>query len=1011
MSDVTAEQTPGLIRRKLAPPPFPERLIARPRLADELVRAIETHRVTVVAGAAGAGKTTAVAMATAELERPRAWLSVDRTDSAAGRLVTYLEAAIGCALPHVEGLATRALSSGIPHAEAAGILAEGIGDAPLIIVLDDLERLGHGAEAWATLEAFLRYLPPSSSTLLLSRRDIPAGLCELPPPPAAGTFDESRLAFTADEATEVRGGGAAEGVAAPALDAIMRATGGWVIGVLYHAGGVDHSLRPGARSLPDYLSTHVLAQLEEPDRDFLVHTALLEEVDVESATALGVADAAERMESLRDTHLPISWDHEGRTMRCHPLVRDHLVELLQHRGAQAVRGLRVAHARLLIRDGHDEEAVDELLRAGALAEALAPAVRCIARVTERLDFAVAERWLEQLRPVTPAHASDLHVAELLIAMAHGHFRRGAAIGDRLEAAGERDRFIAGSDRAAGLLAWCYAEVGRDDDFAAVLRTAGPGPNVGAVHYTGRLRHAAEDRPRPELTGGPLDALVLGADHALGHFEELAVPAASRWATAVSAPFRVAALRASGRTQQALELYEDTLRTGMFHDIFIASFGADLLVDLGRRGEALTAIREGRAFLERNGGHLRWILTWVSEARLRLRLDRDPRAALEALAAADRALAAFPLAAAQESADTWAGFAHLLLDDVSTAQERLRGAVTSMVAGDRLADLSIAAAYLAEAEWRAGEEGLSDRAADLALAAAHRVGSDHLLLQALADFPAVVSRRIDAEPGTDSAWHQIGRALVARGGGTGLQADDGLELELRDLGRGEILVSGERRRPRLGKTYELLAYLALRPDRGATRDELLDALFDSRDDPSTRNYLRQVIVQLGALLPEPSALSTDDGALRLSPSLVLGTASQRVEQKLDEARTQHGSVRLATTLEALELLSGGGFLEGAKTAWVEERRRHLAALASGARHDAARLLHAAGRHLEAIALNEQVLKDVPLREDAWRLHMTILGALGDDAGVVQAYARCMQALAEIGAAPARSTRELLEQLRR
>ena len=57
--------------------------------------------------------------------------------------------------------------------------------------------------------------------------------------------------------------------------------------------------------------------------------------------------------------------------------------------------------------------------------------------------------------------------------------------------------------------------------------------------------------------------------------------------------------------------------------------------------------------------------------------------------------------------------------------------------DRLLELPTAAVYLAEAEWRAGDEDAADRAADLALEAARRQGSNHVLLQALADFPAVV----------------------------------------------------------------------------------------------------------------------------------------------------------------------------------------------------------------------------------------------------------------------------------
>jgi hypothetical protein len=44
-------------------------------------------------------------------------------------------------------------------------------------------------------------------------------------------------------------------------------------------------------------------------------------------------------------------------------------------------------------------------------------------------------------------------------------------------------------------------------------------------------------------------------------------------------------------------------------------------------------------------------------------------------------------------------------------------------------------------------------------------------------------------------------------------------------------------------------------------------------------------------------------------------------------------------------------------------------------------------------------------------MEIKGAMGDGAGVLRAYRQCSEALAEIDAEPAQSTRDLLARLRR
>src|SRR5689334_20044405 len=80
--------------------------------------------------------------------------------TAPGCLLTYLEAALADALPYVGGTASAAMAAGIPHAEVAGLLAEAVGDEPVALVLDELERLGDDSEAWDVIEALLRYAPP-----------------------------------------------------------------------------------------------------------------------------------------------------------------------------------------------------------------------------------------------------------------------------------------------------------------------------------------------------------------------------------------------------------------------------------------------------------------------------------------------------------------------------------------------------------------------------------------------------------------------------------------------------------------------------------------------------------------------------------------------------------------------------------------------------------------------------------------------------------------------------------
>jgi DNA-binding SARP family transcriptional activator len=239
---------------------------------------------------------------------------------------------------------------------------------------------------------------------------------------------------------------------------------------------------------------------------------------------------------------------------------------------------------------------------------------------------------------------------------------------------------------------------------------------------------------------------------------------------------------------------------------------------------------------------------------------------------------------------------------------------------------------------------------------------------------------------------------------------GASVQLREFGGCAILVDGEPARPRIAKTYELLAYLAARSEPHATREELLDALFEGRTDDSTRAYLRQAVRWLRQVLPEQGVV-VERGAVRIGSDVRVVSESRSFETALAEAARLRGPDRLAVTLDALTVLERGDYLPDVTSRWVEERRRHLAELATDARCEAAELAFAEGRLDEARQLIDDVLRDEPFREAAFRLRMRLAGALGDEHGVLREFQRCERALAAVGTAPTRTTRRLLDQLRR
>jgi ATP/maltotriose-dependent transcriptional regulator MalT len=742
-----------VIRAKIRPP-FAEGWIERPRPEALLAEAIESRRVVVVSATAGAGKTTLVAAVAPRLGRPTAWLTLDWTDTAPGRLVTYLEAALAVVTPRASGVAHEALAARIPHPEAAGLLAEAVAGERVVLVIDELQRLRDASEAWEVIEALLRHAPADMRFVLCSRRRVPASALPRHPGEVVCLGDEA-LALTVAEAEAML---EASGQATVDPAAVVQATGGWVTGVLFESWRVaDQGAGDGHDDpLSSYLSAHILRDLPSDDREFLLTTSVLSEITAARASALGIGDAKARLASLRRAHIPASWSDGGCTLRCHPRFREYLQSELEIIDSQRLRALYVAHGQLLASEGHHDEATEVLLRAGATVEALEPAATAIFDVINRLDFALAKRWLDALGDVEPEGMSPFVIARLTLAVATENPGLGVDVADRLAAGGKLEEVASSSSIAAWMISYCYVLAGRYDDMVATFALAPHDAEYQAVRaFIGIF---GTDRPpgMPELSGGPVDNVLLPSLYGYGRLARtLEISAAGGWMQAFSQPWLIAALRDAGRIREAVDLYEAVRARRLAKLSLEAAIAPRVLTTVGRRTEALEAIGRGRRLAQEASSVAYELLGRLQEARMFLRLDRDPLAAMAALDPVERHPFTHQVGFLGTQLDCWCGFALLLAGRNVEALARLRRAVTVMRRTRQMLEMPSAAVYLAEAEWRMGNEEAADDAADLALEAARVQGFNQILLEALRDFPAVLSRRLDAE--SSGAWRSWSRA--------------------------------------------------------------------------------------------------------------------------------------------------------------------------------------------------------------------------------------------------------------
>jgi DNA-binding SARP family transcriptional activator len=218
--------------------------------------------------------------------------------------------------------------------------------------------------------------------------------------------------------------------------------------------------------------------------------------------------------------------------------------------------------------------------------------------------------------------------------------------------------------------------------------------------------------------------------------------------------------------------------------------------------------------------------------------------------------------------------------------------------------------------------------------------------------------------------------------------------------GPLRVTGVKRRRRLrGSSQELVAYLALHPE-GATRDQLLEALWPGEDPKRSEQRLWQSTSDVRRALGPVINRTRDRYSLNRHDVRVDLDEIERLLAAAKQTGPDRPVIEHALTLFVGEPLAGSDYR------WAEGELRRLRAtyidlLEGVARHrleagEARAALDAAERGLECDALNESL----------WRVAMEAENALGLREAVTERYERLRSLLDErLGLQPARETRHL------
>jgi DNA-binding SARP family transcriptional activator len=219
--------------------------------------------------------------------------------------------------------------------------------------------------------------------------------------------------------------------------------------------------------------------------------------------------------------------------------------------------------------------------------------------------------------------------------------------------------------------------------------------------------------------------------------------------------------------------------------------------------------------------------------------------------------------------------------------------------------------------------------------------------------------------------------------------------------GPLRIDGAEQPPKRVPTRELIAYLALHPH-GASRDELIEALWPAQDPKKTRRRLWDLATDARATLGD--ALIHEGERYRLDRA--------KVQIDLDQLDHLLASTDADTEpdLEAALSLWRGEPLEGADYIWAEGDIHRLRATLLGLLERAGRARLERGDARGALQMAEQAIALDQFHEVSWRLALQAEHALGMRESITRRYDELAHALDEqLGLQPTRETRVMYRQL--
>lgn len=938
-----------------------------------------------------------------------------------------------------------------------------------VLILDDHHAVQDQEQIGEFLDLLLTYADENLH-LILASRELPAlpGLALLVARRQAAGLSVEELRFTPQEIQMLARRNYGYELSEEQANRLAERTGGWITGLLLTAAPRWERISEAEGPLSvrgqidvnlyDYFSQQVLDQQPPALHDFLLASSVLDELSPAlCAEVLGVERPALLLAQLRARNLfVIAFEGDEERLRYHDLFRDFLQTTLRRRDEARFRKLVRAAAGAYANRGEWARAVSRYLELGEYEEVADIVERTVTELFELGRWDTLADWIDALpEGVLAAHPRFL-VHRAKISSSRGDQAQAIALCDRAERAftlagdeGEAASAMALKGYVLGLqgkynqaldhcrqvmgrvsgetereqltlalaqknIAYSQLRLGRLAEGREALHQAlRLYEGLGKLHDVGLVYH---DLGLSYDLAGDLGKAVEHYQAALQQWQKLG--SLGPWANTLNGLGVVYHLQ--GRYGEARQTLKQALaKAGQIGYLGVealawASLG-DLYRDLGQYHEAQEAYAQALDTAKRadKGFVVTYALAGRGDiARRQGELGRAGELLGEAMKHAEAHHSAYEAGLCHEALGVLAGEK----GDLEAARDHLDRAVERFETGGFRRDLARANLHRAQVAYAGGEQAGALADLEQALSLAGELGLDQFLIAEGQRLAPLLRYAAEQGMGEETVRGLLARiedhlAQVASARQEERKVErvekskPGAEaLKIYALGVLRVELEGKTIQWRSLQSRDLLFCLLQHPQ-GLRKETVGDLFWPDHAPHKLHAIFHSTLYRLRRALPEQSVVF-EDGVYYFDRAADYWFDVEAFDWQLDKAAEEgRKGRRMALLAEALALYRGD-YLGGVDGDWPILERERLRGRYLAALEELAGLGADQGDLQEAMELYQRLLAEAPYQESAHRGLMACYYRLGDRAGAIRQYHRCVELLREeLGLSPMPETEEL------